>query len=156
MKSTCNAHVSLLIYLFECSSGLEDRRDEEEKENLNSDSMFKSCEIIQKSSQESDRGFLKTNCLCVSLKNPACEELTCFVPSISNLCHFLCLLEECLTIRANHSGRHPEPYSHCEVYCYHCPGLSGHSKPRKTEHVAFQQVERVHILPLHLFQFIST
>lgn len=45
-----------------------------------------------------------------------------FSPS-SDLCHFLCLLEECLIIRTNHSGRHPEPHSCSEVYLSHCSGF---------------------------------
>lgn len=28
---------------------------------------------------------------------------------ISNLCHFLCLSEECFILRTNYSGRHPVP-----------------------------------------------
>lgn len=96
-----------------------------EKENVSSDKILKSCEKIEKSSvrkwQRFHRlSFMKTNYLCVSLRNPMCKELTYFVLSISDLCHFLCLIEEYLIIRTNYSGRHPEPYNCSEVYCYYC------------------------------------
>lgn len=53
--------------------------------------------------------------LCVSLRNVVCKELTCFVLPISNLCHFLCLLEECFILRTNYLGRHPVPYKCSEI-----------------------------------------
>lgn len=62
---------------------------------------------------------------------------------ISNLCHFLCLSEECCILRTNYSGRHPVPCECSEMHCCHCC-----SELKITEHRRTRQSSKgSHVTP---------
>lgn len=149
----------ILCFWFACLAVSMDEkiRNEDKKENLSLDSMPKSCANVSKSSMGKRQrfnhlSFMKTNYLCASLRNPMHKELTYFVLSISHLCNFLCLLEECSIIGTNYSGRHPEPNNCSEVYCCCSRSLLINQSSRRHR---IQRLVRVHIPLTHLFQLIS-
>lgn len=77
------------------------------------------------------------------IENSSLQGTDMFCLLISNLCHFLCLSEECCILRTNYSGRHPVPCECSEMHCSHCC-----SELKITEHRRTQQSsEGSHVTP---------